>query len=272
MTTTVETDRDAVRIAADVITQLLARDVPLTAEDAAEHVVRALLGTPTVTRRADGRLVVDWHDEPGHEPRAALVARSLLDELVTDRDLAAAGAARAAIDVILDTAVGIRDILHNPAARNAYAGRMFDEAARELDSLRAGWPRDDVRPPAGVLVVPARTTDEVLDALRASAGPHIEVRRTHPDNGDVVKYAGDAPLTDEQRADLAAGIGATPPAPWPDPEVAVDVIDHHTDEHLSPDCRAGKCGACIGGAWNRDLDDFADCTHPCHIPVLAAGS
>lgn len=267
----VETDRDAVRVVEAVIIDHLTSSGVGTyttdAQDLAERIVHALLGTPTVTLAADGRPVVDWHDGPGRTPRVTLVARPLLDELVAARDVAVSAAARAAIDVILDTAVGIRDILHNPADRNAHAGRMFDEAARELDSLRAAWPRDlvayprdprDVAPevaaltdlaraPRGVLVVPASTTDEVLAALRASAGADVEVRRTHPDDGDVVEHI-------------------TRPAPWPDPEVAVDLIDH-TDEHVSPDCKAGKCGACTGGAWSVEADAHVDCTHPCHTPA-----
>lgn len=33
---------------------------------------------------------------------------------------------------------------------------------------------------------------------------------------------------------------------------------------LSPDCRDGKCGACIGDAWNDTTDEPTECQHACH--------
>lgn len=75
----VERDVDAVRIVDEVLRDSLG----LERIDAAEAVVRALLGIPTVTRHDDdGRLTVDWHDTPSHRPRACIVARDLLDDIV----------------------------------------------------------------------------------------------------------------------------------------------------------------------------------------------
>ena len=33
---------------------------------------------------------------------------------------------------------------------------------------------------------------------------------------------------------------------------------------VSPDCVAGKCGACDGAAWGHDTDEPADCSCACH--------
>jgi hypothetical protein len=33
---------------------------------------------------------------------------------------------------------------------------------------------------------------------------------------------------------------------------------------LSPDCRDGKCAACIGDAWNDTTDEPTSCEHACH--------
>lgn len=41
---------------------------------------------------------------------------------------------------------------------------------------------------------------------------------------------------------------------------------------LSPDCRDGKCGACIGTAWDMDADEMTNCTHECHAPAEAAAA
>lgn len=40
--------------------------------------------------------------------------------------------------------------------------------------------------------------------------------------------------------------------------------------HVSPDCAAGKCGACIGTAWDFDADKLTGCTHECHVEAVAA--
>jgi hypothetical protein len=80
----VERDADAVRIVDEVLVELLG----CTAHDdthhaIAERIVRALLGIPAVTIEHDtGRLSVDWQDTPSHRPRACIVARDLLDDLV----------------------------------------------------------------------------------------------------------------------------------------------------------------------------------------------
>jgi len=34
---------------------------------------------------------------------------------------------------------------------------------------------------------------------------------------------------------------------------------------LSPDCRAGKCAACVGQAWDDDTDEAAACPCACHF-------
>jgi len=42
---------------------------------------------------------------------------------------------------------------------------------------------------------------------------------------------------------------------------------------LSPDCAAGKCGACPGDGWDADRDWIAPCPCLCHrtpLTVLAA--
>jgi hypothetical protein len=39
---------------------------------------------------------------------------------------------------------------------------------------------------------------------------------------------------------------------------------------LSPDCRDGKCGACIGDAWDDTTDEPTVCQHACHDPDLPA--
>lgn len=40
--------------------------------------------------------------------------------------------------------------------------------------------------------------------------------------------------------------------------------------HISPDCRDGKCGACVGTAWDVDADDLTGCTCACHTEAVAA--
>lgn len=42
--------------------------------------------------------------------------------------------------------------------------------------------------------------------------------------------------------------------------------------HISPDCSAGKCGACIGTAWDLDADGLTNCAHECHAPAEAAAA
>lgn len=37
---------------------------------------------------------------------------------------------------------------------------------------------------------------------------------------------------------------------------------------ISPDCVQGKCGSCVGAAWDYENDWPADCTHPCHAPTV----
>ena len=220
MTTTVETDRDAVRIAADVITNLLARDIPLTAHDAAEHVVRALLDAPIATLDHTTRQVtLQW---PSDDVRVALVAREVLEELVD-------------------------------AANTGYAVR------RGLpDALTAAMHTLQHTPPTGILTLPADTTDEQLAQVRDRVPADIAVERARTHLAE--RHA-------EVRAALPAKLAAhaARPASWPAPEVAVDYIDH-TDEHVSPDCRAGKCGACTGDAFDLLLDALTECEHTCHRP------
>lgn len=78
----VERDADAVRLVADI----LADEVSTSPEDLARiasDVVGALLGIPTVTMHYDtGRIEVDWQDTPTHRPRACIVARDFVDDLV----------------------------------------------------------------------------------------------------------------------------------------------------------------------------------------------
>jgi len=38
---------------------------------------------------------------------------------------------------------------------------------------------------------------------------------------------------------------------------------------LSPDCRAGKCAACVGQAWDDDTDEAAACPCECHVTIVA---
>jgi len=38
---------------------------------------------------------------------------------------------------------------------------------------------------------------------------------------------------------------------------------------LSPDCRAGKCAACVGQAWDDDTDEAAECPCECHVTIVA---
>lgn len=40
--------------------------------------------------------------------------------------------------------------------------------------------------------------------------------------------------------------------------------------HLSPDCRDGKCKACIGTAFDFDTDELTGCTCECHTEAVAA--
>lgn len=77
----VERDADAVRLVDEVLADTVGLHHVGRAE-AAEAVVRALLGVPTVTLHDDGRIEVDWHDTPTHRPRACLVARDFVDDLV----------------------------------------------------------------------------------------------------------------------------------------------------------------------------------------------
>lgn len=37
-----------------------------------------------------------------------------------------------------------------------------------------------------------------------------------------------------------------------------------TGPPVSPDCSAGKCGACVGDAWDHAADVPAPCEHACH--------
>ena len=40
--------------------------------------------------------------------------------------------------------------------------------------------------------------------------------------------------------------------------------------HLSPDCRDGKCRACVGDAWCHDEDARVVCECECHEGVIAS--
>jgi hypothetical protein len=64
-----------------------------------------------------------------------------------------------------------------------------------------------------------------------------------------------------EEADRAARELAPPTAPF-----AFDVA------HISPDCSAGKCAACIGTAWDHDADEMTNCTHECHHPAKAVAA
>jgi hypothetical protein len=39
------------------------------------------------------------------------------------------------------------------------------------------------------------------------------------------------------------------------------------DNHLNPDCEAGKHGACHGDAWSIEDDRPVDCECACHIDL-----
>ncbi len=86
----VERHADAVRLVEDTIdatstfvqTANRSDRVAIPTERTGPAIVEALFGIPTVTLHDDGRLEVDWHDTPTHRPRACIVARDLLDDIV----------------------------------------------------------------------------------------------------------------------------------------------------------------------------------------------
>lgn len=51
----------------------------------------------------------------------------------------------------------------------------------------------------------------------------------------------------------------------PAPDLAIAAHDH-----LSPDCRPGKHGACSGDAWCTTEDRGVPCTCPCHDHAAVA--
>ena len=84
----VERDLDAVRLVEDIIDATSADAsmdgirVAVPTERTGRAIVEALFGRPTVSLPEDGRLVIDWQDTPSHRPRACIVARDLLDDIV----------------------------------------------------------------------------------------------------------------------------------------------------------------------------------------------
>jgi len=55
--------------------------------------------------------------------------------------------------------------------------------------------------------------------------------------------------------------------PAPDPRgdaLRSDGQDSPVTARISPDCTAGKCGACSGDAWDFAKDHRVDCEHDCH--------
>lgn len=84
----VERDADAVRLVEDIIDATSADAsmdgirVAVPTERTGRAIVEALFGRPTVSLPEDGRIVIDWQDTPSHRPRACIVARDLLDDIV----------------------------------------------------------------------------------------------------------------------------------------------------------------------------------------------
>ena len=83
----VERDEDAVRLVEDIIdatsTTTEHPGAIIPSERTGPAIVEALFGRPTVTMHYDtGRIEIDWQDTPTHRPRACIVARDLLDDIV----------------------------------------------------------------------------------------------------------------------------------------------------------------------------------------------
>lgn len=289
----VETDRDAVRIVEAVVADCIAGDVQNSAiTTIAEEVVRALLGVPTLHRRPDGTLVADWHDTPERTPRAALVARPLLDDIVgaQSREGGDLHVARTAIDVLLDVTAGVREALADPVLGKRHASRLFDSADRILDTLRAIHPYEPPAPVEVPVCGECQGGHTTAEHIRANLAPLTSARTVEDIDRElawidtVIEATGSEALAANGRAlaeqlrahrdKLAAAEHDERRPVWPDPEVAVDLIDHTDEhegdgviEHLSPDCKVRKCGACVGSAWSVEADALVECTHACHTPV-----
>lgn len=81
-----------------------------------------------------------------------------------------------------------------------------------------------------------------LDGRRDVSGIHRPPRRTIP------------PLPLPVRVQVPAGFGGGRRRSH----------DSTVSDILSPDCRDGKCAACIGDAWDDTTDEPTECQHACH--------
>lgn len=108
-------------------------------------------------------------------------------------------------------------------------------------------------------VAEADWTDD-LDVVLTTAGKRGKPRTT-PLSASEARDLATELIQAADEVDRASGVLTRPTA-----VAAFDVA------HVSPDCSAGKCAACIGTAWDHDADEMTNCTHSCHVQAEAVAA
>lgn len=130
-------------------------------------------------------------------------------------------------------------------------------------------PADDASVEWGVLVwTPGRDAYTRPQADRAVAVEELDKSRAlWP--GDVFHLACRR-VSPWQRAGEPLPDLVAPPAPEPERPSLVCLDEAEAaGPPVSPDCRAGKCTACVGEAWDEDADEVTECEHACHEAACA---
>jgi len=128
---------------------------------------------------------------------------------------------------------------------------------------------DDPTVEWGVLVWAPDREPYVLTAEDREGAVHSleQGRRVHPED---VRHLACRRVSPWQRAGEPLPDLVAPPAPEPERPSLVCLDEAEaTGPALSPDCRDGKCTACVGEAWDERADELSECEHPCHQAACA---
>lgn len=191
----VERDEDAVRLVEDIIdatSDVSVSNIPhrVPTERTGPAIVEALFGRPTVSLPEDGRIVIDWQDTPTHRPRACIVARDLLDDIVErlngERTPSEPVENHAVVDVVIRSNAALRDF--------AGLAELTTELGAAIAASDAARTVADAAPPLATLSPDCRAGkctacngdawSDRLDAHTDCEHP-CHTRRVHPEGGLV---------------------------------------------------------------------------------------
>lgn len=169
--------------------------------------------------------------------------------------------------------------------------RELDRLAGMANALRPDWPTRSVRTVlardhaarayadlAVALAVVATDPATQTPARLAESGPWwhatVQTAAVQPVGPGLGQPRCDRPGHEHEHRDVcrlcrAEALTATPPeqpapATPPPPGWRSGALSPRGEVPLSPDCRAGKCTACVGDAWDDLFDERTGCVCLCH--------